>query len=83
MPFDSNKEVSTKVKGISKLSDKKKRQWRHVFNSCYEKNGDKSSCYAQAWGAVNKTACVRCSPELRLASELLLIARCVVVGDGD
>lgn len=55
MPFKSDKELSSKVKGTSKLSPKKKRQFRHVFNECYDKNGE-DGCYQKAWGVVNRSA---------------------------
>lgn len=35
------------------LSEKGIRQFVHVFNSCWEKHHDKSTCYAQAYGVVN------------------------------
>lgn len=73
MPFDSNKELSDKVRGTSKLSERKKRQWRHVFDSCYEKHGDKETCYKQAWGAVKNTASCHC-----LAKATLAVARDVL-----
>ena len=69
MPFSSNSELTKRVKGTEKLSDKKKSQFRHVFNSCFEKHGESDSCYAQAWGTVRKSA------SDRMASELLKIAR--------
>jgi len=71
MPFKSNQELVKKVKGTSKLSEKKKSQWRAVFNKCFEKHGDDGSCYAQAWGAVKKSS----SMDRMAASELFRIAK--------
>jgi cation transport regulator ChaB len=59
MPFSSNEELVKKVKGTGKLSDKKQRQFRHIFNQCFKDKGDSGSCYAQAWGAVRKSASER------------------------
>lgn len=73
MPFKSNKDLTNKVKGAEKLSERKKDQWRAVFNACYEKNGEDSMCYAQAWSAVNKTACMPCV-HVKAARELERIA---------
>jgi hypothetical protein len=36
-----------KIRG---LSDKDKRRWIHVFNSCYEKYGDDAKCHKMAFG---------------------------------
>ena len=69
MPFKTEKEVAEKIKGADKLSARKRRQFLHVFNSCFEENGDDASCYAKAWGAVQKTA------SLKIAKEILAIAR--------
>lgn len=52
MPFDPNNPPSK----LKNLSPKKKRQWVHVFNSCYKKNPDEKKCHMQAWGAVKKSA---------------------------
>jgi hypothetical protein len=52
MPFDPNNPPSK----LKNLSDKKKRQWVHVFNSCYEKSPDEKKCHMQAWGTVKKSA---------------------------
>jgi hypothetical protein len=73
MPFKNEKEVAEKIKGADKLSARKLRQFMHVFNSCYEKNGEDSMCYAQAWSAVNKTACMPCV-HVKAAHELERIA---------
>ena len=75
MPFQSNKELSEEVKGTSKLSDRKKRQFRHVFNKCVKEQGESESCYKQGWGAVNNTASVK------VASELLKIAKGLIGGE--
>ena len=71
MPFSSNEELVKKVKGTGKLSDKKQRQFRHVFNQCFSDKGDSGSCYAQAWGVVGRSASDRCN----LARELLHLAK--------
>jgi hypothetical protein len=52
MPFDPNNPPSK----LKNLPDKKKRQWVHVFNSCYKKHKDDKTCHMQAWGAVKKSA---------------------------
>jgi len=52
MPFDPNNPPAK----LKNLSDKKKRQWVHVFNSCYKKNPDEKKCHMQAWGTVKKSA---------------------------
>jgi len=57
MPYKSPEEVAEKVRGAEKLSDRKRRQFQHVFNSCWERNpGDEAKCHAQAWSAVKKSA---------------------------
>jgi cation transport regulator ChaB len=71
MPFSSNEELVKKVKGTGKLSDKKQRQFRHIFNQCFKDKGDSGSCYAQAWGAVRKSA----SERRKLAREILHLAK--------
>jgi len=52
MPFDPDNPPAK----LKNLSDKKKRQWVHVFNSCYEKHKDDKMCHMQAWGVVKKSA---------------------------
>lgn len=52
MPFDPNNPPSK----LKNLSDKKKRQWVHVFNSCYKKHKDDKKCHIMAWGSVKKSA---------------------------
>lgn len=55
MPYKSPEEVAEKVRGARKLSDKQRRQFLHVFNSCWDRNpGDDAKCHAQAWGTVKK-----------------------------
>lgn len=56
MPFNSNKDLVDKVNGTDKLSPRKQRQFRHVFNNCHDENGDDPKCYAMAWSVVKKTA---------------------------
>lgn len=53
MPFDPKNPPEK----IRKLSDKKQRQWVHVFNSCFSEHHDDEKCHKMAWGAV-KTACL-------------------------
>jgi phage head maturation protease/cation transport regulator ChaB len=38
----------------SKLKGKKLRQWMHVFNSSYERHGDESRAFAEAWATAQK-----------------------------
>lgn len=52
MPFDPDNPPDK----VSKLSEKKQRQWVHVFNSCWEKHKDDGKCHAMAWGAVKKAS---------------------------
>lgn len=54
MPYKSPDEVAEKVRGTEKLSEKKRRQFQHVFNSCFEKHSDDALCHKMAWGAVKK-----------------------------
>jgi hypothetical protein len=46
MPYDPENPPE-KLRG---LSPTKQRQWVHVFNSCFEKNGDDALCSKEAWG---------------------------------
>jgi len=66
MPYKSPEEVKEKVRGTSKLSEKKRRQFMHVFNSCYEKHRDDGRCHAMAWGAVKKASAPRVARAVRL-----------------
>jgi len=52
VPYRSPEEVAEKVRGTKKLSEKQRRQFQHVFNSCFEKHGDDALCHKMAWGAV-------------------------------
>ena len=52
MPFDPDNPPAK----LKNLSDKKKRQWVHVFNSCYEKHKNDETCHKMAWGTVKKSA---------------------------
>ena len=51
MPYD----INNPPEKLRKLSDKKKRQWVSVFNSCYDKHGDEARCHKMAWGVVGKS----------------------------
>jgi cation transport regulator ChaB len=68
MPFD----IKNPPEKIKKLSEKKQRQWIHVFNSCWDKNKDDALCHKMAWGAVKKS-----SVENPIANELVKIARLI------
>lgn len=46
MPYNSIEELPEQTRG---LSEKKKRQFMHIFNSCYAKNGDEKLCFKEAW----------------------------------
>lgn len=46
---------------IKDLSEKKQRQWVHVFNSCWERHKDEGKCHAMAWGSVKKSSYERIS----------------------
>ena len=63
MPFDPN-DPPDKVKG---LSEKKQRQFVHVFNKCYDEGKGDAACHQLAWGVVKKSA----SEVLAIAKELL------------
>jgi hypothetical protein len=67
MPFDPNNPPSK----LKNLSDKKKRQWVHVFNSCYEKSKDDKKCHIQAWGTVKKSASWCILKELRSITRII------------
>ena len=41
---------------LKNLSSKKKRQWVHVFISCWKQHHDDGTCHAMAWGVVKKSA---------------------------
>ena len=62
MPYNTNKELADKVRGTEKLSPRKKRQFRHVFNESHEKGDSEDASYAKAWGVVNKTAGIIIGP---------------------
>ena len=52
MPYDpDNPPAKTK-----NLSDKKSRQFVHVFNDCWKENKDDAKCHAMAWGVAGKRA---------------------------
>jgi len=38
-----------------KLSDRKARQWMHVWNSAFDEHGDEKRAFASAWSTVQKT----------------------------
>jgi hypothetical protein len=73
MPFDPNNPPSK----LDKLSDKKKRQWVHVFNSCYKKNKDDKKCHMQAWGAVKKSASRMPTASERILKEIRSITKII------
>ena len=53
MPYD----IKNPPSKLRKLSARKKRQWIHVYNSCWKQSpGNEARCHAMAWGTVNKTA---------------------------
>jgi hypothetical protein len=62
MPYD----VSKPPAKLRNLSSKKKRQWIHVFNSCWERHHDDARCHRMAWGVVGKENCDDCSGEVPL-----------------
>ena len=74
MPYKSPSEVKEKVNGADKLSDRKLRQFMHVFNGC-ESGGkyDEGRCHAIAWGAVKNTSSK--DFEMKIKSELKKIAK--------
>ncbi len=54
MPWDSVEEAEKANKGLAKYSAKAKRGWLSSFNSCYEKGGGDSKCFAIAYSVANK-----------------------------
>lgn len=57
MPYSSPDDVPARVKAFWKnigASEKDKRQWIHVFNSCIERFDDESRCFRQANGVLSK-----------------------------
>jgi hypothetical protein len=52
MPFDPNKPPAK----LKNLSDKQKRQWVDIFNSCWEKHHNDKKCHKMAWGGVKKAS---------------------------
>lgn len=61
MPYASVASLPAPVK--AKLSGKKLRQWMHVFNSAYDKHGDESRAFAEAWATVKKAVSGKISKE--------------------
>jgi hypothetical protein len=61
MPYD----VSNPPAKLKNLSDKEKRQWIHVFNSCYSEHHDDAKCHRMAWGVVGGDK--KASVEARIA----------------
>lgn len=53
MPYDSNSSLPQAVKDKIK-SPKRRRQWRHVFNSELSRQGGESCAFAGAWSTVQK-----------------------------
>jgi hypothetical protein len=52
MPYDVS-HPPAKLKG---LTDKEKRQWVKVFNSCYSEHHNDAKCHKMAWGSVKKAS---------------------------
>lgn len=52
MPFDPSNPPAK----LKSLSDKEKKQWIAVFNSCWEKHEDDEKCHKMAWGVVKKAS---------------------------
>ncbi len=58
MPYSSIEDVPPRVKSFWKnigATDAQKRQWIHVFNSCYERYSDDGRCFRMANGVVGKS----------------------------
>ena len=53
MPYS----VSNPPKKLHKLSDRKQRQWVHVFNQSKGQGDDEGTAHAKAWGVVKKSSC--------------------------
>ena len=56
MPYNTNEELTNKVPGTDKLSPRKQRQFRHVWNYAKENGDSEETCYQKAWGTVKNTA---------------------------
>jgi cation transport regulator ChaB len=54
MPYKSPEHVEEKVRGTEKLTEKQRRQFIAVFNSCWDKHKDDATCHKMAWGVVKK-----------------------------
>lgn len=52
MPYSRVEDLPSAVRG--KLRGKKLRQWMHVFNSAYDRHGDESRAFAEAWSTAQK-----------------------------
>jgi cation transport regulator ChaB len=51
MPYASNADLPAYVR---KLPPARQSQWRHIFNSCFDKHGDEAKCFRMANGTVRK-----------------------------
>ncbi len=69
MPYDKSHPPAK----LKNLSDKKKRQWVSVFNSCYSKKHDDAKCHQMAWGVVKKASDMK-----KVAVELIKIAKEII-----
>ena len=52
MPFDPSNPPAK----LKNLSDKEKRQWVEIFNSCWKKHKDDEKCHKMAWGGIKKAS---------------------------
>jgi cation transport regulator ChaB len=53
VPYPTNESLPQAVKDKIK-SPKRRRQWRHVWNSEYQSHGDESRAFASAWSVAQK-----------------------------
>jgi hypothetical protein len=71
MPFNPSKPPVGKINGLSKLSDKKQRQWVHVFNSSLSGGDSEETAIKKAWGATksSKEAQMKTAEKLKAGFE--------------
>jgi hypothetical protein len=55
MPYATVSDLPPAVRSKLKTS-KKRRQWLHVWNSSYDRHGDESRAFAEAWATIKKAA---------------------------
>lgn len=54
MPYNNVSDALKTQPGLKKYSDKAKRTWVKVFNSCFKEGKPESRCFAEAYAVANK-----------------------------